>query len=304
MATTIARGRYVLIRANLQGQSEVLEDSAVVQRDGTILESGLFTDIRRRYPDAEIVGNGRQFLIPGLVNAHHHGRGVSGLQMGQPDGALETWIQRGWGRRTLDPYLMAMYTLLQQVRGGTTTVMFNQSAGPVEIVRAEADATLRAFAEVGVRVAFSVAFRNQCFVVYGDDDAFLNSLPSDLAMGVRGVIDGTTFSFEDYLAITRELASVHRSSDRVRVLLSPQSYHWCDEETLGQIGEVARHDGLGIHMHLVETAYQRLYAERLHGGQTPARRLYDLGFLGPHVSLAHAVWVTRDDIDLLAETGT
>jgi cytosine/adenosine deaminase-related metal-dependent hydrolase len=54
---------------------------------------------------------------------------------------------------------------------------------------------------------------------------------------------------------------------------------------------------------LVETLYQLQYAERLHG-QTPAHRLYELGALGPKVSVAHGVWLTKRDIALLAETGT
>jgi cytosine/adenosine deaminase-related metal-dependent hydrolase len=49
--------------------------------------------------------------------------------------------------------------------------------------------------------------------------------------------------------------------------------------------------------------YQRLYAERLHD-QTPAQRLHEIGFLGPLVSLAHGVWLTQDDMALLAATGT
>src|SRR5207249_7282000 len=30
----------------------------------------------------------------------------------------------------------------------------------------------------------------------------------------------------------------------------------------------------------------------------------DMGFLGPHLTLGHGVWLTEDDIDLVVETGT
>jgi len=39
-------------------------------------------------------------LVPGLVNAHQHGRGISQLLMGYPDGPLEPWIA---GRRRHGP---------------------------------------------------------------------------------------------------------------------------------------------------------------------------------------------------------
>ena len=304
MAATLVRGRYVLVRAELDGSSLVLSDGAVAHEGGVVTDVGGFEDLRRRHPEAEVIGNGRQFLIPGLVNAHHHGRGVTGFQMGQADGPLEPWIHRGWGRQPLDLRLMTLYTVMQMVRSGTTTVMHNQSSGPADRTVPEAEETLDAFQEAGMRVAFSVAYRSQCMVVYGDDDEFLAGLPRDLAEGVRGIIRATDRTLDDYLALSRDFARRHAGSESVRVLLSPQNYQWADEESLGRIGDAARADGLGVHTHLVETAYQRRYAERLHGGQTPAQRLREIGFLGRGVSVAHGVWLTKDDIRILAETGT
>ena len=307
MATTITRGKYVLVRADLAGDSAVLTDGAVAQTDGQIVAVGTYDDLRTQFPDAEVVGNGRQFLMPGMVNAHHHGRGLSGLLLGQPDGGLETWINHAWGRRAVEPYNMMLITLLNLIRSGITTVMFNQSATARRMVWDEAQANLRAFDEAGVRTAFSLAFKNQCYLVYGNDDDVLNKMPDDLASGVRGVIEGSIVSNDDYFAMTADLIRDYPvdSTNMVRVLYSPQSYHWADEDTLAHIAELARAADVGIHTHCVESYYQRLYAERLHGqGQTPTRRLYELGFLGPKTSFAHGVWLTEDDMALMVETGT
>ena len=59
----------------------------------------------------------------------------------------------------------------------------------------------------------------------------------------------------------------------------------------------------GHHIHLVETYYQKQYGIRT-WGKTPVAHLKDLGFLGPEVSCAHAVWLTDDDIDLLGQSNT
>ncbi len=304
MVATLVRGRYVLVRAELDGSSRVFTDGAVAHENGVVSDIGGFDELRHKHPEAEVIGDGRQFLMPGLVNAHHHGRGVTGFQMGQADGPLEPWIHRGWGRQHLDLRLMTLYTVMQMVRSGTTTVMHNQSSGPADRTAPEAQQTLDAFGEAGIRVAFSIAYKNQCMVVYGDDEDFLAGLPPDLAAGVRAIIRATDCPLDDYLSLTGEFARQYAGSDAVRILLSPQNYQWADEEALGRIGEAARADGLGIHTHLVETAYQRRYAERLHGGQTPAHRLREIGFLGQGVSIAHGVWLTKDDIRILAETGT
>ncbi len=306
MATTLTRGKYVLTRADLNGNSVVLTDAAVVQTDGSIVAVGSYDDMRAQHPDAEVVGNGRQFLMPGLVNAHHHGRGLSGLLLGQPDGGLETWINHAWGRRSVEPYNMMCYTLLNLIRSGVTTVMFNQSATARDIVWDEAQANLRALREAGLRTAFSLAFKNQCYLVYGNDEDVLGRMPDDVANGVRGIVESSLLSKEDYLRMTADLIRDYPadSTNMVRVLYSPQSYHWADEETLGEIADLARDADVGIHTHAVESYYQRLYAERLHNGQTPIRRLYELGFLGPKTSLAHGVWLTADDMALMVETGT
>ncbi len=300
-AATLVRGRYVLARAEHDGSATLLNDAAVaIAADGSIIETGDYGDLRSRHPSADVIGDGSHFVLPGLVNAHHHGRGVSYLQLGQPDGALETWLNLAWGRKPMDSYLLGLYTLMQQLRSGTTAVMFNQ-AGPL----AEAEGTLTAFREVGVRTAFSIGFRSQCFLVYGDDEAFLESLPDDLSQTARAVVEGSRVAFEDNLNLVLDLHERYEKADpeRIRILLSPSGYHWADEDSLRRIVDTARENNMGIHTHVLETVYQRLYANRT-TGQSPVQRLADLGMVGPGVSYAHCVWVTEDDIRILAETGT
>jgi cytosine/adenosine deaminase-related metal-dependent hydrolase len=70
-----------------------------------------------------------------------------------------------------------------------------------------------------------------------------------------------------------------------------------------RVKEHAQKFGAGIHIHLLETMYQKIYAQRRTGGSA-VRHLHDLGFLGPEVTLGHAVWLTEEDIGRLAETGT
>jgi cytosine/adenosine deaminase-related metal-dependent hydrolase len=58
-----------------------------------------------------------------------------------------------------------------------------------------------------------------------------------------------------------------------------------------------------MHMHLVETAYQKEYARRRTGG-TAFQHLVKLGVAGPQLTLGHGVWLNEQDIDLVASTGT
>jgi cytosine/adenosine deaminase-related metal-dependent hydrolase len=155
-----------------------------------------------------------------------------------------------------------------------------------------------------MRVAYSMNLIDQCFLVNGDDAEFLASLPPGLAREVEAILKTLVMPYADYEALCRDLARRYPAGNPglVRALISPQNYHWCSEDTLVRLKQLAGDLGLGIHTNLVETVYQRLYAERRYK-ETPARRMYELGFLGPEVSLAHGTWLTREDIELVARTG-
>src|SRR5262245_12707245 len=80
-ADLVLRGRYVLTDATV-GEPGILRDAAVVVTNGLITEVGDWRAIRRRHPSARVVGDGKQLLMPGLVDAHSHGRGLSPIQKG------------------------------------------------------------------------------------------------------------------------------------------------------------------------------------------------------------------------------
>ena len=305
MPSSLIRGRYVVCHAGSQTDSSVIiHDGAVFQQDGVIEDVGLYQSLKSRY-DADVeIGGSNYIVIPGLVNSHHHGRGVSTLQMGICDECLETWILAGWGRRPVDHYLMTLYTALQMIESGTTTVMYNHGQTPASGLEEDIAEVMRAFKDSGMRVAFSVYLRNRNRVVYGDDQQFLSGLPADLADSLGKYLAANTISVEDYFTI---FGNVHRKygtdpAGKSRVLLSPSNVQWNTDDFLQQTKECANRYGTGIHMHLVESTYQKEFGVRT-WGKTPVAHLNDLGFLGPEVSFAHAVWLTDDDIDLVADSG-
>ncbi len=118
--------------------------------------------------------------------------------MGTCDDSLETWILAGWGRRPYDHYLMTLYTALQMLESGTTTVMYNHPQTPVETLDADISEVLRGFLDAGMRASFSVYFRNQNRVVYTDDQVFLSGLPPDLADFIRQYLSLTNMTDDDY----------------------------------------------------------------------------------------------------------
>jgi cytosine/adenosine deaminase-related metal-dependent hydrolase len=304
MPESLIRGRYLLQDAD--PDVHLIEDGALFQRDGLVLEVGPYVELRRRHPSVEELGSPRHLVMPGLVNAHHHG-GLSSWLLGCADGPLELWLAEMWARRDVDPYLDTLWSAWRLMRAGVTTVMHNYvrwilPAG--EALAADADRILRAHGEAGLRAAFSIGMRDRHRVVYGDETEFLASLPPGLAAALAARLGSASLSGRDYLALCEHLHGRYQGAEhsRVRLLLSPANVQWCSDRLLDDIKQCATKLGAGVHMHLDETRYQHEWALRALGA-TPTAHLHRLGVLGPEVSCAHAVWLTEDDLDLFAGTG-
>ena len=61
--------------------------------------------LRQRWPEARTEDLDGCIVMPGLVNAHQHGRGISQIQLGYVDDFLELWINSRRARGSLDPQL-------------------------------------------------------------------------------------------------------------------------------------------------------------------------------------------------------
>ena len=304
MNTTIVRGRQVVCRITGRDSAEVVADGAVVVRGGEIAEVGRYDELLGRYQPDEVIGSSRHIVIPGLINAHHH-VGLTPFQLGSLDMPLETWIVALWALREVDPYLNTLWCAIQIIESGITTVQHNHMAAwrqPEMGLYDAASQVLDAYDASGMRVAFSMFTRDQNHLVYEDDERFLSTLPSELADRVRERISIRPTSLDEYLSATSELHA-RRSGPRTNIFVSPHNVHWCSDEMLTAMSDLARRLETGFHIHLQETIYQRMYGTR-YWNKTPLAHLAELGILGVEVSCAHGVWLSESDLDILSETGT
>jgi len=88
--------------------------------------------------------------------------------------------------------------------------------------------------------------------------------------------------------------------DRVTPLVAPQGVYVCGAETWLAARDVAAAAHTFVHYHLSETR-REVHEHEEKTGERPPIWLDRIGFLGPGQVAAHGVWLTRREIQILAE---
>jgi cytosine/adenosine deaminase-related metal-dependent hydrolase len=105
--TIIMRGAYAVTDPRL-GEAGVIPQGAVAITGGIVVQTGSFATLAPKYPGAPILGDGTQLLLPGLVDAHSHGRGLSPIQKGVRNDFLENALFDWAYMPVLPPELTAL----------------------------------------------------------------------------------------------------------------------------------------------------------------------------------------------------
>ena len=299
----LLRGRYLVTDPTGLPESGLVEDAALLVEGSRIAGIGEWRALRQRFPDAETFGSARHLVLPGFVNAHHHGRGLSSVQLGVPDDVVERWLLDYWRMPPLDVYLDTLYANLRMLRSGVTTVIHSSYAREWGGIEAETRDALRAYADAGQRVAYAVGFDDRVQMVFGDETAFLGSLPGGLARRTRALLKPADEAEVDrYFSFVSALAELGSANPALRVLHGPSWHVWCSRPFLARVAEDARDKALGIHTHVLESPLERDHAMHAYGTDCVSY-LKELGFHGPWVSFAHGTWFSEADIAACAESG-
>ena len=133
--------------------------------------------------------------------------------------------------------------------------------GPMPPVE-EARAIARAAADVGVRVTFAVFMRDRNPLVYGDAGQRSRGAARAGARDGRGAVPRVRRpSVEEQIARVEAIAEAVES-ETFSVQFGPNGPQWCSDALLAAIAERSRETGRRVHMHLLETRYQRAFADR------------------------------------------
>lgn len=304
MTSSIVHARHLFTGVKDRHQCVQIDDAAVLIEDGLVRATGPFKEIRSAHPELPVHGNGKQVVMPGLVNGHHH-IGLTPVQLGSPDMPLELWFVTRLVCRAVDLYLDTLYSAFEMISSGVTTVQHIHSwvPGDLKAVIGGANEVVRAYDDIGMRVSYSFALRDQNRLVYADDAEFVAMLPAELRPPMQRHFARFGMDLDDFMTVFDTLHGQHQAHDRIGIQLAPANLHWCSDAALERLADASRSYDVPMHMHLVETAYQKEYARR-RGNCTALEYIDRFGLLGPRLTLGHGVWLNQSDIKRVAETGT
>ncbi len=275
--------------------------SSIRIRDGLIVDVGVGLEPE---PDERVISGADRLVVPGYVNAHTHS--WEALFRARLDNLpLEHWMLLSYpvlGLEPLSPDLIRLRSLLvgiESLRNGVTTVVDDVLEIPGQS-EGQLAAVFESYRDIGIRANISGHVMDHPFVEH------FPFLADVIEPELRRELDGLAVtSADDYLEFARSAAERYRdyADGRLRFMVGPSAPQRCSPELLLGASGLAREFDLEFHIHVLETRTQAVTAEEFYG-KTMVGYLQSLGALDEHVTMAHGIWMTDADLDVLADTRT
>src|SRR5262245_15101255 len=266
---TLIRNGIVIPMAG--GVRRALDPGSVLIDGDTIVAVGSVDEIDAdpRVSGAETVDATDHAVIPGLHNCHLH----SGLLRGTAE-SMSLW---DWLKAYVDP---AHKALTPEIARAASLHCYAESllAGTVSVM------DMWRFMEGSAEVAIELGIR---------------------ATLVPYVADEPGFDYFESIASNRRLLEQYASAadGRVRSWVGLEHLMYCTPECFASAVDLMHEFDTGLHTHSSETIWE-VEESLKRWGRRPIEVFYDRGILSPRSVVAHCVWLSDREIEILAQTGT
>lgn len=221
-------------------------------------------------PNAEIIDGKDKAVIPSFFNGHNHA--AMTLFRGYADDMhLFPWLeQKIWPNEAKltenDVYWGTKLAALEMIKSGTTSFV--------------------------------------------DMYFFYNGVAKAIdEMGIRGIITPAIFDFFDEAKaklvqkrVEKLFSQQAKYSERVTFSLGPHAIYTVSKNHLIWLRDFAKANDLVFNIHLSETSKEVADCKKEYG-VSPVKYLYDMGVLNEKSILAHCLYISDEDIKIIAETG-
>lgn len=241
-----------------------------------------------------------RLVIPGLINAHTHGHGALAKGAGDKwDLALllahAPWV--GGGRGLHEKRLSTTLNAVEMLKKGCTAAFDLHAEFPGPTADG-LDSIAEAYAEAGLRAVLAPMIADKTF--FQATPGLVEALPEEhreraAAMRMAGTDD-----------ILRTLDGVARGwkhgAAGITLGIAPTIPLHCTDAFMQGCQKLADEFGLRMQTHVSEARYQAAGGEIAYGS-TLLAHMDRLGLVTSRFSVAHGVWLTPEDLALLAKRG-
>lgn len=259
-----------------------IENGAVLVRGNVIEDVGNFEDLKKAYPNEEIVDVKGKIIMPGMICAHSHiySAYARGMSVSKPTDNFFRMLENLWWsldrKLTLeDVKLNALTTYIESIQNGVTTLIDHHS-GP-NSVTGSLFTIAEAAKELGMRTSL-------CYEVSDRDGK-----------------DTTLKEIEENINFIK--ASQNCDEDMIKALFGLHASFTLSNETLYKVKEAMEGIYDGYHIHVAEGVEDQ-YDSLNKYGRRVVERLHDFGILGEHTIAVHGVHINQREIEILKETDT
>jgi len=250
-----------------ENNSVIPNGAVLIGSDGRIHAVGEAAPVIAANPDVEVKRLEKRLLMPGLINTHAH----SGLLRGTAEG-LPVWE---WLQKFIDPMhrvvnereaeIASYLCYAEALLSGTTTIvdMWRHMHG-----------SAKAAEQLGIRAVLVP------YVAEHPDHDYFETLNTNEAL----------------------IKQWHGGADgRVHVWVGLEHMFYATPEAYKRAIDISKHYQVGFHTHSNESKFDVEETLRRHD-MRPVEALETFGLLdGPRVLLAHCVWLSDHEIELLAK---
>ena len=120
-------------------------------------------------------------------------------------------------------------------------------------------------------MTFAVFMRDRNPLVYGPSDDVLAGLPPEARASSKRNFERHAEPSEQVARVEAIAAAVE--SPNFTVQFGPNGAQWCSDELLRAIAQASQRSGRRVHMHLLETRYQRAFADANPKGSAQLERI-------------------------------
>ncbi|MDP2965586.1 MAG: amidohydrolase [Pelolinea sp.] len=265
----------------LNSEREIINNGAIFIENGRISKISSTYELDSVNAD-EVIDSRGQVVLPGLINAHTHTAYYMMRGLGM-DRDLLDWLKDvmwPWlmGMDGEDAYLTSLLGYVECIRSGTTSLIDNQN----------------------------FPFRNNYFYDMAAQAASLTKLRVSFAPGFSDIQFASppdmVGSLKEIEIECRRMIKTWHCKGRIKICVSPINLLFCSDDSIRMATNLMKEFGVQMHTHVAESKREYDNLKKRFGiGYIEA--FSKLGALNENFQSVHSVWITDQEIELMAKSG-